>query len=101
MLIYENYVVEKVDNLNFKVYKLGQNSAGTEIAKDVTYHANLPQALIKLRKLLHADKYNNAMTSVESAVKRITELDTEFMTFLNSLTVKKLQKVFDVELKVA
>jgi type III secretory pathway component EscR len=99
MLIYENYVVEKVDNLNFKVYKLGQNSAGTEVQKDVTYHANLPQSLIKLRRLLHNDKFFNSVATIESAIKKIEEIDKDFTSFLDSFTVKKLQKAFEVEVK--
>jgi type III secretory pathway component EscR len=101
MLIYENYVIEKVDNLNFKVYKLGKNSANNEVQKDVTYHADLQQALIKLRKLIHSDKFFNSVTTVDSAIKKIEEIDKDFISFLNSFTIKKLQKAFEVEVKTA
>jgi len=97
MLTYEGYGIERVDSLNFRVFKIGNSASETVVKKGVTYHSNLEQSLLKVRTLLKGEAYHNSITNIESAVQKIKEIDQNFMDFLDKLSVKKLAKLLDYE----
>jgi len=90
MLIYGKYAVEKVDSLNYQVFKLGTNGkTGEDAKRNITYHGTLISALRKVRSGLQADALSSESISLNDLIKKLDKADVDFMKFLDKFTVNK------------
>lgn len=90
MLIYGKYAVEKVDSLNYQVFKPGAHSkTGEEVKKGITYHGTLISALRRVRQYLQADALTSEAIELKDLIKKLDKVDADFMKFLDKFTVDK------------